>query len=101
MINTGAPCVATSAVTTTLGGSALYVLSAAHYSGTATVTGAQLSTPPAWDAGQLPNQVRIYATFGGTDTTSLAPGTYTVGFTYQWCNPAVNLPLGIVPYRQQ
>ncbi len=101
LINTGGACVATSAVSTTLGGSALYVVSAAHYSGTATVTGSQLLTPPAWDAGQLPNQMRIYATFGGTDTTSLAPGTYTVGFTWQWCNPAVNLPVGIVPYRQQ
>lgn len=100
MINTGAACVATSAVTTTLGGSALYVLSAAHYSGTATVTGAQLLNPPAWNSGQVGNQVRIYATFGGTDSTNLAPGTYTIGFTYQWCNPAVNLPAAIVPYRQ-
>jgi hypothetical protein len=101
LINSGGSCAATSAVTTTLGGSALYVLSAAHYSGTASVTGSQLLNPPAWDSGQLPNQVRIYATFGGTDTTTLAPGTYTVGFTYQWCNPAVNLPVGVVAYRQQ
>ena len=101
LTNTGATCVATSAVTTTLGGSALYVLSAAHYSGTATVTGAQLMNPAAWNSGQLPNQVRIYATFGGSDGASLAPGTYTIGFTYQWCNPAANLPLAVVPYRQE
>jgi hypothetical protein len=98
--NAGATCVTTSAVTTVLPGTALYTLSAAHYSGTATVTGQQLLTPPAWDSGQIYDQMRTYATYGGTDASPLAAGTYTVGFTYQWCNPAVNLPVGVVPYRQ-
>jgi hypothetical protein len=100
LANPGATCVATSNVTTTLQGTALYVLSVAHFSGTATVTGAQLMTTPSWAAQLGTNQVRAYATFGGTNSIILAPGTYTVGFTWQWCNPAADLPIGIIPYRQ-
>jgi hypothetical protein len=100
LANPGSPCVATSPVTTALTGTALYVLSVAHFSGTATVTGSQLMTTPSWSAPQSPNQVRAYATFGGTNSVILAPGTYTIGFTWQWCNPAGDLPIGIVPYRQ-
>lgn len=99
--NTGATCTTTSAVTTGLLGTALFTGSAAHYSGTATPVGAQLATPVAWDSGSIFDQVRVYATYGGTDAVALAGGTYTVGFSYQWCNPALNLPLGIVPYREQ
>jgi hypothetical protein len=101
LVNSGASCAATSAVTTTLPGTALYVLSTAHFAGTATVVGAQLLTPPLWNAGVVgSNQVSVYATLGGTDATVFAAAAYTIGFTYQWCNPAADLPLGIVPYRQ-
>jgi hypothetical protein len=100
LANTGSPCVTTSAVTTTLTGTALFVASTAHYSGTATVTGAQLMTTPTWNSGQIGNQVRVYATIGGTNSVILAPAAYTIGFTWQWCNPATDLPLGIIPYRQ-
>ncbi|HTQ04098.1 MAG TPA: hypothetical protein VMI54_09580 [Polyangiaceae bacterium] len=101
LANSGGSCAATGPVTTTLPGTTLFVLSAAHYAGTATVTGAQLVNPPLWNPGQIgANQVRAYATYGGTDATVIAPGTYTIGFTYQWCNPAGVLPIGVVPYRQ-
>jgi hypothetical protein len=101
LANSGGSCAATGPVTTVVPGTALFVLSAAHYAGTANVTGAQLLTPPLWNPGQIgANQVRAYATIGGTDTTVIAPGTYTIGFTYQWCNPAGVLPIGLVPYRQ-
>ncbi len=98
--NPGSTCVATSPVTTTLTGTALFVLSTAHFAGTATVTGSQLQSTPTWAAQIGTNQVRAYATYGGTNSTVLAPGTYTIGFTYQWCSPGADLPLGIVPYRQ-
>jgi hypothetical protein len=101
LANSGGSCAATGPVTTTIPGTTLFVLSAAHYAGTANVTGNQLLTPPLWNPGQIgSNQVRAYATLGGTDTTVIAPGTYTIGFTYQWCNPAAVLPIGVVPYRQ-
>jgi hypothetical protein len=98
--NPGSTCVATSPVTTTLTGTALFVLSTAHFAGTATVTGSQLQSTPTWAAQIGTNQVRAYATYGGTNSSVLAPGTYTIGFTYQWCSPGADLPLGIVPYRQ-
>jgi hypothetical protein len=100
LTNTGATCVDTSSVTTSLQGTALFVASAAHYSGTATVTGSQLTSSPIWNSGSIGNQVRVYATYGGTGSNVLAAGSYTIGFTWQWCNPSLELPLGIVPYRQ-
>ena len=84
----------------TLQGTAFYVASAGHFAGTATVTGAQLATPPSWNTGSIGNQVLVYGTYGGTNSVIYAAGTYTIGFTYQWCSPAISLPLGIVPYRQ-
>jgi hypothetical protein len=100
LTNAGATCVDTSAVTTTLAGTALFVASAAHFNGPATVTGSQLQSTPIWNSGSVGNQVQIYATYGGTGSSILAAGSYTVGFTWQWCSPALELPLGIVPYRQ-
>jgi hypothetical protein len=96
--NIGATCTATGAITTVRPGTVLFALSSAHYAGTATATG-QLMMTPSWTA-TVDNQLLIYSTYGGTDTR-LAAGTYTIGFTYGWCNPAVNLPLGVVPFRQE
>jgi hypothetical protein len=94
----GSTCVATSAVPLPLPGSAIYVLAAAQYSGTAT-NPAQGGIATVMNFDNIGHQVHVYAGYGGSYPTVLTNSSYTIGYTYAWCSPAGDLPVAIAPVR--
>jgi hypothetical protein len=94
----GSICAATGPVTPTLTGAGLYALTAAHYYGTP-ITG-QGSIVQSWGADNVSNSISIHGGYRDSWTTPLNASAYTLGFNYQWCNPAGALPIAIIPYRQ-
>jgi hypothetical protein len=93
MANPGAACNDTGSVVVSIPGSLLYAASASHYSGTATAVSLDDVT---WD-GTFDNRVTAHAGFAAPP---IRVGTHTVGFNYVWCNPALVLPIAIVPATQ-
>jgi hypothetical protein len=93
-------CTATGSITTTEPGTALFVVASADEAGYGEAVGSQLATPVLWGQGLIgTNGFYVFGALGGTDGTLLAPGTYDIGFGFQWCDPAAVLPVGIVPYH--
>ena len=96
--NPGSTCVTTSAVPLPLPGSAIYVLAAAQYSGTAT-NPAQGGITTVMNLDNIGHQVHVYAGYNGSYPTVLTNASYTIGYTYQWCSPSGDLPIAIAPVR--
>jgi hypothetical protein len=98
MVNAGATCAATGPVTPTLGGAALYALTAAHFY--STPISAQGGLIQSWGADAVSNSISIHGGYRDSATTALTTTSYTIGFNYAWCNPSGVLPIAILPYRQ-
>jgi hypothetical protein len=45
------------------------------------------------------HQIHVYAGYGGSYPTVLTNASYTIGYTYQWCSPAGDLPIALAPVR--
>ena len=97
--NTGSTCTMTATITTLIPGTAIYVLSAAQYYG--------LNSSPAvggitttFNLDNVGHSIHVYGGYHGGYPTVLPAGAQTLGYKYNWCNPAGYLGLGLVPYRQ-
>jgi hypothetical protein len=89
--------VATNTATVTIQGSVIYAISTGQYAGN-TVTPAASFTQ-ILNSGLVGHQTRAVAGYRGGFPTVLTPQGYTVGFTWQFANPAVMLPIVILPVQ--
>ncbi|HEY3500031.1 MAG TPA: hypothetical protein VGK73_35320, partial [Polyangiaceae bacterium] len=84
--------------TVTVPGSVIYALTTGQYAGNTVTPSTSLTQTMA--IGIVGQQNRAHSGYRGGYPTVLAPQGYTVGFTYQYSNPGVLLPVIITPVRQ-